>query len=177
MAPTKKKTKAPKRSKTALRAIRRNNLKKARAARFGNMRGARRSPSVSDDSRVSIDSFVSGGADEPVMPLVQHDLVERERPVTSSEVPGAPDITVSAPSVDNGVQTPVSVPDPLLMPAITPSTQRSARPPIGAPRHTPCLGCVRSMLAGRLRVPCSHTLMGRGARCWLCSSGHSCQDL
>ncbi|OTA62891.1 hypothetical protein K449DRAFT_382186 [Hypoxylon sp. EC38] len=174
MAPTKKKTKAPKRSKTALRAIRRNNLKKARAARFGNMRGARRSPSVSDDSRVSIDSFVSGGADGPVMPLVQH---ERERLVTSSEAPGAPDIPVSASSVDNGVQTPVSVPDSLLMPAITPSTQRSARPPIGAPRHTPYLGCVRSMLAGRLRAPCSDTLMGRGARCWLCSSGHSCQEL
>ena len=55
-----------------------------------------------------------------------------------------------------------------------PNTPNRAR---GDPRDVPCLGCVKSCLAGKGDGKCYDNASGKGARCFKCSSGHPCLEL
>ncbi|KAH6674648.1 hypothetical protein B0J14DRAFT_653945 [Halenospora varia] len=61
---------------------------------------------------------------------------------------------------------------PAPAPPAPPRTPRGER---GARRDVPCLGCVRSLLAGRSDGSCYDST--RGGRCFRCSSGHTCASL
>ena len=47
-----------------------------------------------------------------------------------------------------------------------------SRPAQGALHADPCLGCLRSALAGRSNGQCHDATTG--SRCWKCASGHVC---
>jgi hypothetical protein len=61
---------------------------------------------------------------------------------------------------------------------VPPSASRSGtRRQLGAQRDFPCLGCVRSLLAGSSDGRCFDNALGRGARCYRCASGHACKEV
>ncbi|RYP20483.1 hypothetical protein DL767_009437 [Monosporascus sp. MG133] len=63
-------------------------------------------------------------------------------------------------------------PAPPAAPAARPARVRPAR---GARRAVPCLGCLRSALAGRSSGECYDAAVG--SRCWRCASGHTCTQV
>ncbi|KAF1945178.1 hypothetical protein EJ02DRAFT_451744, partial [Clathrospora elynae] len=62
-------------------------------------------------------------------------------------------------------------PEPPARSSLSPPSSRRGAP--GALRVHPCLGCVRSALAGRSSGECFDQ-SGGGSRCFRCASGHSC---
>ena len=54
--------------------------------------------------------------------------------------------------------------------ALTSAPATPSRPAQGALRADPCLGCLRSALAGRSNGQCHNATTG--SRCWKCASGH-----
>jgi hypothetical protein len=58
----------------------------------------------------------------------------------------------------------------------TPGRSRTPARELGPLRDTPCLGCVRSALAGRSNGACYDNKAG-GRRCYRCSSGHNCRPV
>ncbi|RYP43671.1 hypothetical protein DL768_009789 [Monosporascus sp. mg162] len=73
--------------------------------------------------------------------------------------------------------TPAPGPEPESAAPAPPVPETPARPPrqrpaSGARRAVPCLGCLRSALAGRSTGECFDAAVG--SRCWRCASGHTC---
>ncbi|KAF1938448.1 hypothetical protein EJ02DRAFT_22585 [Clathrospora elynae] len=65
------------------------------------------------------------------------------------------------------------MPKPKPAALLPPPPPLSCRGAPGALRVHPCLGCVRSALAGRSSGECFDQ-SGGGSRCFRCASGHSC---
>ncbi|KAL7624409.1 hypothetical protein AAE478_005973 [Parahypoxylon ruwenzoriense] len=138
----------------------------AREARKARKASLQRASAAAASAPPDISGSASPGiSDQPTVASLETSLDDfgpfDDDPVTPTGTPAL--------SRDAGGHTP----SPIMPETRSSGTSRRARPDPAGLRDTPCMGCLRSALAGRSTGQCYDTV-GNGSRCWRCASGHSC---